>query len=173
MQPTTAYFCLFAAIVFEVSGTLLLPASQNFTNAKATIFLVVLYGVSFYFLSIVVNFIPIAIMYATWSGLGIFTDSVSMQSHSLSLNVDFSKTLISTDRNVYMDAGVGATILRSEDYFKFGTWSFWEKHSETNVSVNVILGYQPEGHRQWYYYSKVKKTFEGSSFNFGVKYQLH
>lgn len=107
------------------------------------------------------------------SGLGIFTDSVSMQSHSLSLNVDFSKTLISTDRNVYMDAGVGATILRSEDYFKFGTWSFWEKHSETNVSVNVILGYQPEGHRQWYYYSKVKKTFEGSSFNFGVKYQLH
>ena len=33
----------------------------------------VLYGVSFYFLSIVVNFIPIAIMYATWSGLGIFT----------------------------------------------------------------------------------------------------
>ena len=73
MQPTTAYLCLLAAIVFEVSGTLLLPASQNFTNAKATISLVLLYGVSFYFLSIVVNFIPIAIMYATWSGLGIFT----------------------------------------------------------------------------------------------------
>ena len=73
MQPITAYLCLLAAIVFEVSGTLLLPASQNFTNAKATISLVLLYGVSFYFLSIVVNFIPIAIMYATWSGLGIFT----------------------------------------------------------------------------------------------------
>ena len=73
MQPTTAYLCLLAAIVFEVTGTLLLPASQNFTNAKATISLVLLYGVSFYFLSIVVNFIPIAIMYATWSGLGIFT----------------------------------------------------------------------------------------------------
>ena len=71
MQPTTAYLCLLAAIVFEVSGTLLLPASQNFT--KATISLVLLYGVSFYYLSIVVNFIPIAIMYATWSGLGIFT----------------------------------------------------------------------------------------------------
>ena len=73
MQPITAYLCLLAAIVFEVSGTLLLPASQNFTNVKATISLVLLYGVSFYFLSIVVNFIPIAIMYATWSGLGIFT----------------------------------------------------------------------------------------------------
>ena len=54
-------------------GTLLLPASQNFTNVKATISLVLLYGISFYFLSIVVNSIPIAIMYATWSGLGIFT----------------------------------------------------------------------------------------------------
>ena len=73
MQPITAYICLLAAIVFEVCGTLLLPASQNFTNVKATISLVLFYGISFYFLSIVVNSIPIAIMYATWSGLGIFT----------------------------------------------------------------------------------------------------
>tara|TARA_Y100001968_G_scaffold319765_1_gene351773 strand:- start:608 stop:946 length:339 start_codon:yes stop_codon:yes gene_type:complete len=73
MQPIMAYLCLLAAIVFEVCGTLLLPASQNFTNVKATISLVLLYGISFYFLSIVVNSIPIAIMYATWSGLGIFT----------------------------------------------------------------------------------------------------
>ena len=73
MQPTVAYICLLAAIIFEVCGTLLLPASQNFTNVKATISLVLLYSISFYFLSIVVNFIPIAIMYATWSGLGIFT----------------------------------------------------------------------------------------------------
>ena len=73
MQPITAYICLLAAIVFEVCGTLLLPASQNFTNVKATISLVLFYGISFYFLSIVVNYIPIAIMYATWSGLGIFT----------------------------------------------------------------------------------------------------
>ena len=73
MHPITAYLSLLAAILFEVCGTLLLPASQNFTNVKATISLVLLYSISFYFLSIVVNFIPIAIMYATWSGLGIFT----------------------------------------------------------------------------------------------------
>ncbi len=73
MHPMTAYLCLLAAIIFEVCGTLLLPASQNFTNVKATISLILFYGISFYFLSIVVNFIPIAIMYATWSGLGIFT----------------------------------------------------------------------------------------------------
>ena len=73
MHPLTAYLSLLAAILFEVCGALLLPASQNFTNVKATIALLLFYGVSFYFLSIVVNFIPIAIMYATWSGLGIFT----------------------------------------------------------------------------------------------------
>ena len=73
MQPIVAYLCLLAAIIFEVCGTLLLPASQNFTNVKATVSLVLCYSISFYFLSIVVNFIPIAIMYATWSGLGIFT----------------------------------------------------------------------------------------------------
>ena len=73
MHIVTAYFSLLAAILFEVCGTLLLPASQNFTNVKATISLLLFYGISFYFLSIVVNFIPIAIMYATWSGLGIFT----------------------------------------------------------------------------------------------------
>ena len=73
MHTITAYLSLLAAILFEVCGTLLLPASQNFTNVKATICLLLFYGISFYFLSIVVNFIPIAIMYATWSGLGIFT----------------------------------------------------------------------------------------------------
>ena len=73
MHSVIAYLCLVAAIIFEVCGTLLLPASQNFTNLKVTILLMLLYGISFYFLSIVVNVIPIAIMYATWSGLGIFT----------------------------------------------------------------------------------------------------
>ncbi len=49
------------------------PITAYFTNVKATIALLLFYGISFYFLSNVVNFIPIAIMYATWSGLGIFT----------------------------------------------------------------------------------------------------
>ena len=73
MHPITAYLSLLAAILFEVCGTLLLPASQNFTNVKATISLLLFYGILFYFLSIVVNFIPIAVMYANWSGLGVFT----------------------------------------------------------------------------------------------------
>ena len=73
MNIITAYIFLFIAILCEVCGTLLLPASQNFTNIRATVFLAISYGISFYLLSIVVNSIPIAIMYATWSGLGIFT----------------------------------------------------------------------------------------------------
>ena len=73
MNVIMAYIYLFAAIFCEVCGTLLLPASQNFTNLKATILLAIFYGISFYLLSIAVNSIPIAIMYATWSGLGVFT----------------------------------------------------------------------------------------------------
>ena len=107
------------------------------------------------------------------SGMGVFTDPVSMESYSLSFNVDFSKTLVRINKNLYIDAAVGASIFRSEDYFKFGTWSFWEKHSEKNMNVSLSLTYQLQGHQQWYYYSKVKKSSEGSSFNFGVKYQLN
>ena len=88
MNTITAYICLFIAIFCEVCGTLLLPATQNFTNLKATIFLAIFYGFSFYLLSLVVNFIPIAIMYATWSGLGIFTIAlVSYFLFSQSLNL--------------------------------------------------------------------------------------
>ena len=76
MNMIIAYVCLFFAILFEVCGTLLLPASQNFTNLKATILLAIFYGISFYLLSVAVNFIPTAIMYATWSGLGIFTIAI-------------------------------------------------------------------------------------------------
>ena len=107
------------------------------------------------------------------SGMGVFTDPVSMESYSLSFNVDFSKTLVRISSNLYIDAGVGASILRSEDYFKFGTWNFWEKHSEKNMNLSLSLTYQQQGHQQWHYYSKVKKSSESSSFNFGVKYHLN
>ena len=57
---------------FEVAGTMLLPASQNFTKLIPTFFLAIFYFSAFYLLTFVVNKLPIAIVYATWSGLGIF-----------------------------------------------------------------------------------------------------
>ncbi len=70
------YLFLFGAIFFEVAGTMLLPISQNFTRIIPTLALATFYLAAFYLLTFVVNKLPIAIVYATWSGLGIFTIAI-------------------------------------------------------------------------------------------------
>tara|TARA_B100000902_G_C26837464_1_gene681752 strand:- start:144 stop:476 length:333 start_codon:yes stop_codon:yes gene_type:complete len=70
------YIFLFGAIFFEVAGTMLLPISQNFTRIIPTLALATFYLAAFYLLTFVVNKLPIAIVYATWSGLGIFTIAI-------------------------------------------------------------------------------------------------
>ena len=70
------YLFLIGAIFFEVAGTMLLPISQNFTKLTPTIALSFFYLSAFYLLTFVVNKLPIAIVYATWSGLGIFTIAI-------------------------------------------------------------------------------------------------
>ena len=70
------YLFLIGAIFCEVAGTMLLPASQNFTKLIPTISLAIFYLTAFYLLTFVVNKLPIAIVYATWSGLGIFTIAI-------------------------------------------------------------------------------------------------
>ena len=70
------YFFLVGAIFFEVAGTMLLPVSQNFTKLIPTTLLTIFYLTAFYLLTFVVNKLPIAIVYATWSGLGIFTIAI-------------------------------------------------------------------------------------------------
>ena len=62
------YLFLFGAIFFEVAGTLLLPVSQNFTKIIPTTSLAIFYLSAFYLLTFVVNKLPIAVVYATWSG---------------------------------------------------------------------------------------------------------
>ena len=73
---TKTYLFLIIAIFCEVGGTMLLPVSQNFTKIIPTIALAVFYLISFYLLTFVVDKLPIAIVYATWSGLGIFTIAI-------------------------------------------------------------------------------------------------
>ena len=55
---------------------MLLPISQNFTKLIPTTLLTIFYLTAFYLLTFVVNKLPIAIVYATWSGLGIFTIAI-------------------------------------------------------------------------------------------------
>ncbi|MEM9387130.1 MAG: multidrug efflux SMR transporter [Pseudomonadota bacterium] len=59
------------AIASEVTATISLKASDNFSNATASTICVAGYMVSFYFLSLVLKFIPVGIAYAIWSGVGI------------------------------------------------------------------------------------------------------
>ena len=67
---------MFIAISFEVLGTLLLPASQNFTKLIPTTILSISYIVSFYFLTFAVQKIPLPIVYASWSGIGVFSVAI-------------------------------------------------------------------------------------------------
>jgi len=64
---------LFAAIAFEVLGTMLLPASQNFSKLLPTTILLISYGLSFYLLALISQKLPLAIIYASWAGLGVFS----------------------------------------------------------------------------------------------------
>ena len=70
------YLYLAGAVFCEVAGTMLLPVSQNFTKLVPTVALSFFYLCAFYLLTFVVNKLPIAIVYATWSGLGIFTIAI-------------------------------------------------------------------------------------------------
>ena len=70
------YFLLVVAIFLEVAGTLLLPATQNFSRIFPTVIMVVCYLGSFFLLTFVIKVVPISIVYATWSGLGVFTVAI-------------------------------------------------------------------------------------------------
>ena len=70
------YIFLFGAIILEVAGTMLLPVSQNFTKPLPTLALAIFYLTAFYLLTFVTNKLPISIVYATWSGLGIFSIAI-------------------------------------------------------------------------------------------------
>ena len=70
------YIYLIGAIFFEVAGTMLLPVSQNFTKLIPTVLLSIFYLSAFYLLTFVVTKLPIAIVYASWSGLGIFSIAI-------------------------------------------------------------------------------------------------
>jgi len=70
------YLFLVGAIFCEVAGTMLLPVSQNFTKFIPTIFLILFYLTAFYLITFVANILPIALVYASWSGLGVFTIAI-------------------------------------------------------------------------------------------------
>ncbi len=59
------------AIVSEVAGTSALKASAGFTRLGPSLVVGVGYASAFYFLSLTLRTIPVAVAYAIWSGVGI------------------------------------------------------------------------------------------------------
>ena len=73
---TKANLFMFIAVFCEVAGTLLLPSTQNFTKIIPTAVAATCYLTALFCLTHVLHKIPIAIVYATWSGVGIFTIAI-------------------------------------------------------------------------------------------------
>lgn len=65
------YVFLFLAILAETIGTTALQASQQFTRLVPSLIVVLAYAISFYLLSLTLKIMPVGIVYAIWSGLGI------------------------------------------------------------------------------------------------------
>ena len=71
MTTILTYILLLGAILSEVVGTSLLKASQQFTRLVPSVLTIVAYVASFYLLSVIVRTVPVGIVYAIWSGMGI------------------------------------------------------------------------------------------------------
>ncbi|MCE8008232.1 multidrug efflux SMR transporter [Aestuariivita sp.] len=65
------YVYLIVAVFFETVGTTALQASQQFTRLGPTLVVIIAYGAAFFFLGLTLKYMPVGIVYAMWSGLGI------------------------------------------------------------------------------------------------------
>lgn len=65
------YLYLAVAIAGEVIATSSLKASQEFTRLVPSVLVVLGYGVAFYFMTLALRTMPLGIVYALWSGVGV------------------------------------------------------------------------------------------------------
>ena len=62
---------LTVAIVLEVVATSALKASDGFTRLQPSLLVVVGYSAAFYMLSLTLRTMPVGVVYAVWSGVGV------------------------------------------------------------------------------------------------------
>ena len=65
------YIYLFVAVVAETIGTTALQASAQFSRFWPSVIVVIAYALSFYLMAVTLKYMPVGIVYAIWSGLGI------------------------------------------------------------------------------------------------------
>ena len=78
------YLLLLIAVLFETFGSSCLQASQQFTRLWPSLGVLVGFGGAFLFFVQVLKVLPLGIIYALWSGLGIVLISLSGPSCSAS-----------------------------------------------------------------------------------------
>lgn len=65
------YLYLLIAVAAETIGTSSIQASQQFTRLWPSLLAIGSFAIAFYFLGLTLKFMPVGVMYALWSGLGI------------------------------------------------------------------------------------------------------
>ena len=65
------YLYLFIAVIAETIGTTALQASAQFSRFWPSVMVVIAYALSFYLMAVTLKYMPVGIVYAIWSGLGI------------------------------------------------------------------------------------------------------
>lgn len=73
----TNWFYLGIAIVCEVIATSALKATDGFTRWQPSVLVVLGYCLSFYFLSLTLRSVPVGVVYAIWSGVGVVLVSMA------------------------------------------------------------------------------------------------
>lgn len=58
------------AILFEVAGTSCMKLSAGFTKTTPSVLMWLLYGASFYFMTLTLRKLDVSVAYAVWSGVG-------------------------------------------------------------------------------------------------------
>ncbi|SDI13064.1 SMR family transporter [Propionivibrio dicarboxylicus] len=73
---TPAHLYLAVAIVAETIATTALKSAESFTRLWPSVITVAGYAISFYCLSLTLKVLPVGIVYAVWSGIGIVLISI-------------------------------------------------------------------------------------------------
>jgi small multidrug resistance pump len=76
MNLTYAYIFLVLAIALEVLATSFLKDTNGFTNLYPSLIVIIALCFCLFLMSHTMQFIPVAIVYATWAGLGIVAIAV-------------------------------------------------------------------------------------------------
>lgn len=70
------WILLFFAIIIEVIGTTSLQYSKGFTKIIPSTIVVICFVIALYLMSVVTKSLPLGIVYAIWSGVGIILTAI-------------------------------------------------------------------------------------------------